>query len=380
MKLSVTLTSRDSNSGSANFIDDVRSFKISHALGSETDQHGKVGELKFSFFLGEKLSKLEHTISSLKEIDILEIVDEITDKYHDMDKSENGVECHMFILSDDKKCHIQFDDLVIDRDIVKIDSDIPNIDYSKNNISPSVDMVTCYANPIIASLTPYYKQDEEITEGYVLISNRASGSVKSKNITEWYVRKIGKSVNKEYLDKILVEDPYNPYANWVSQLADAEKARTGHNEFLIPASWLKYEDPLTNSCISYDFRGYNILAKVDTPIKPNMLRITADRDKNGVVREETLTIFKCGDSTIDLLRKHHTPFSVNFLTELYLVNIVPKEFYQKLLNVFVKHQLYWYDISTDYFLDNCLKGIEAFFWKHDGKSNYGKGYSNEVTK
>ena len=129
MKLSVALTSRDANSGSANFIDDVRSFKMTHMLNVISDQHGKLGELKFTFFIGDKLSKLEHSISYLKEIDILEIEDKLISKYRDLEESRKPY-YQLFLMDDNERVHVEFSDLVIERNKVEV--------KNKDNVSKDI--------------------------------------------------------------------------------------------------------------------------------------------------------------------------------------------------------------------------------------------------
>ena len=124
MKLSAAITSRDLNSGSANFIDDIRSFKMSHSLSTPTNQQDtKCGYLKFTFFVGDKMAKIEHEIGQFKEIDILEIEDEITAEYmeamQELEKS-NKVPKELTglisVLDSDKETDIMFLDLSLSRE------------------------------------------------------------------------------------------------------------------------------------------------------------------------------------------------------------------------------------------------------------------------
>ena len=124
MKLSAAITSRDLNSGSANFIDDIRSFKMSHSLSTPTNQQDtKCGYLKFTFFVGDKMAKIEHEIGQFKEIDILEIEDEITAEYMEamMELEKSGkvpkeLTGLISVLDSDKETNIVFLDLSLSRE------------------------------------------------------------------------------------------------------------------------------------------------------------------------------------------------------------------------------------------------------------------------
>lgn len=370
MKLSVALTSRDSNSGSVNFIDDVRSFKVTHTLGVNSDQYGKLGELKFTFFIGDKLSKLEQPIAYLKEIDILEIEDELTAHYSAIVKNSLKIETDLLILDGEEKCQIDFNGLVLEKEKVKV--------YKP---STNTELLRHYANqqPIGASgyrsASPYTYPGMYSYIGSELLDNQLLFT-KLNGITPIIsITQIGKDIPVSFKGKSLVDLtalPYIPY-HIVTYIDGALISGGASAGIVVDAELLNIEtiskltkDHPKNPAyaeigIFRDQCGYASKSMDNSPIKTGWVRIAREIEDNEI--KNGLYIADVGDMIKDRLKKEKTHFPLTNFKNLYIDGkIVPAEFYNNLVGIFRDHpELVWYDIDGEYFLDNCLENIIKYY-------------------